>query len=412
MLRCLRAGGGGEVAIRHVLVNASWPCWWHGFFRRFGIQQIQDPPAEKCWQVSSLGRVCTSRGVISYGSLKASGYRKANVEGKAFFVHRLVAFHFLGPPSSQDAWQVNHKDGNRSNNILGNLEYVTCSQNIRHALAGKRSAGRPRPVMWRHSGSSQWTTYESIRLAANNMGLSAQAVSRYCHRTTPLKGLEVCFADSMNAPAEEEWRQMRDPETGASFVGRMVSSCGRIRSLHGQVSRGHLSKDGYWITGVRASGGQKRSFLVHRLVAFAFFGDPPTPEHSHVNHKDLDRGNNAVTNLEYATPSENMNHFWLNFRARGKRRQACQTRAVESRQYASSEPWTWHASVANAATTLGLHRSLISMCINGRRRSTGNLEFRPAKGSLLPGEQWRKVDVVALLRERADRVNARPSTID
>lgn len=46
-------------------------------------------------------------------------------------VHRLVAEAFLGPcPLGRE---VNHKSGNKRDNSLGNIEYVTKSQNIAHA---------------------------------------------------------------------------------------------------------------------------------------------------------------------------------------------------------------------------------------------------------------------------------------
>ena len=399
MLRCLRAGPGGEAAIRHVLANASW---WCGSFRGFGAQQIQDPGAEKCWQVSSLGRVCDSRGVISYGSLQPSGYRSARIEGTAFFVHRLVAFQFLGPPPSEDAWQVHHKDGKRGNNRLDNLEYVTCSQNTLHAFERKAGPGRPRPVKWRCSGSSHWTTCESIQLAAKHLGLCAHTVSKYCRSGAAVKGLELCFADSMSFLKGEEWRQMCDPETGASIVGRMVSSYGRIRSQNGQLTSGCLLENGYRTTSIRLSSGQRCNRLVHRLVAFAFFGAPPTPEHTQVNHKDRNKGHNAVSNLEYATPLTNTRHFW----ATGGRRASHKTKPVESRPQSSKEKWTWHSSVSKAAAALKVHAQNISMCLSGTRRATGKLEFRQAPNALLPGEQWQKVDVAALLHERAGRTTA------
>jgi NUMOD4 motif/HNH endonuclease len=48
-------------------------------------------------------------------------------------VHRLVALAFIGPPPQ--AHLVNHKDGNKANNHVSNLEWTTYSGNARHALA-------------------------------------------------------------------------------------------------------------------------------------------------------------------------------------------------------------------------------------------------------------------------------------
>ena len=38
------------------------------------------------------------------------------MRGKYFYVRRVVAHAFLGPPPSEDAWQVHHTDGNPGNN--------------------------------------------------------------------------------------------------------------------------------------------------------------------------------------------------------------------------------------------------------------------------------------------------------
>lgn len=51
----------------------------------------------------------------------------------------------------------------------------------------------------------------------------------------------------------------------------------------------------------------RKDLLVHRIVAFAFLGSPPTSLHE-INHKDCDRQFNAVHNLEWVTKSENSIH--------------------------------------------------------------------------------------------------------
>ena len=64
---------------------------------------------------------------------------------------------------------------------------------------------------------------------------------------------------------------------------------------------------GYRFIGLRCgSGGKDKYEMVHRLVAKTFISNPDNkPE---VNHKDGDKDNNSVQNLEWALPKENINH--------------------------------------------------------------------------------------------------------
>jgi len=54
---------------------------------------------------------------------------------KSFNVHHLVTLAFLGPRPTDRRWEVNHKDGNKENNLLSNLEYLTSRDNSLHAIS-------------------------------------------------------------------------------------------------------------------------------------------------------------------------------------------------------------------------------------------------------------------------------------
>ena len=70
--------------------------------------------------------------------LDKNGYEKVQMiskDGKRhrYSIHRLVMESFC-PIKHMDAYQVNHIDGNKRNNSLQNLEWVTCKENIIHAI--------------------------------------------------------------------------------------------------------------------------------------------------------------------------------------------------------------------------------------------------------------------------------------
>lgn len=89
--------------------------------------------ARYTYAVSTMGRVAKMRNGASIGSLRlchavvgSKGYLR--VDG--IRVHRMVAETFLG----YSDLQVNHRNGNKVDNRLENLEYVTCAENIHHAI--------------------------------------------------------------------------------------------------------------------------------------------------------------------------------------------------------------------------------------------------------------------------------------
>lgn len=103
---------------------------------------------------------------------------------------------------------------------------------------------------------------------------------------------------------QEQWK----PVAGHESLYE-VSNTGKVRSLNykgeGKAQELTQGKKNYPVVCL-TRGGRNKTFAVHRLVAETFIG--PCPEGYQVNHKDFDKTNNHVDNLEYVTPQQNIQH--------------------------------------------------------------------------------------------------------
>lgn len=150
-------------------------------------------------------------------------------------------------------------------------------------------------------------------------------------------------------------------------LDRVVSSENGTRFLKGRVLKQWDSGTGYLNVKIPINGKQY-SKLVHRLVAQTFIPNPDSlPE---VNHKDNDRANNHVDNLEFCTRSYNMKYkekFGIsNTEILGHPLFAIELATLKVTHFQSQN---------EASRVLGISVSSINMVIKGIRKQAGGFWF-------------------------------------
>ena len=174
---------------------------------------------------------------------------------------------------------------------------------------------------------------------------------------------------------EEIWKGLKD------FPNYEVSNMGRVRSVvhtdrFGRKQGGHIIKshfDGrgnYVHVGLMKNG--KVIFRnVHRLVAIAFIENPHNyPE---VNHKDEDKTNNAVNNLEWCTHKYNNNYMNKKGSARGVKNPMNKI-TQETVDFIKKNHKHCGGSIRgkDLAKMFGISQTHISFIVHGRRWNYGN----------------------------------------
>lgn len=144
---------------------------------------------EELYEISNFGRVkrlarwFKTKGesqqwrkeLILTPRLSDNGYQRVelyDIDGKRkkYRVHRLVAEAFI--PNPYNLPQVNHKDENKTNNVVSNLEWCNCQYNIDYSLS--------KPVIQYRTDGTIVNSYNSISQAVRETGYSEQTITKSC----------------------------------------------------------------------------------------------------------------------------------------------------------------------------------------------------------------------------------------
>jgi len=152
------------------------------------------------YQISNLGNVNnvrTGKPVKPY--LTGRGYyyvrfykRKGGATGTDFLVSRLVASLWLDNPEGKK--EINHRDGNKANNVVGNLEWSTRKENMDHAKS-TRLVTNNFPVKAVDAAGKSLDFY-SIGHAARYFGFHKTSICRALNRSNNIyKDIRFSYLD-------------------------------------------------------------------------------------------------------------------------------------------------------------------------------------------------------------------------
>jgi len=136
--------------------------------------KIHDFESEN-YYISNLGRFKNNKGIIMKDyKPHHSGYIYVRVNKKKFAIHRLVALMFISNPENKPF--VNHIDGNKVNNCLDNLEWVTCAENNKHNYTNNIKKKYTRPIIQYDLEMNELNKFNSIKEAGDFLNICTSGI--------------------------------------------------------------------------------------------------------------------------------------------------------------------------------------------------------------------------------------------
>ena len=135
------------------------------------------------------------------------GYVRTKFDGKTRLVHRVIAFAFVA--SDVNSPFINHKDGNKQNNSVDNLEWCNQSENIKHAwetgLSTKENHSKYGKVAHFDSNGNLIKIYQCPSVASEESGVNYFTILNSAKKKTKSKNGYWRFIENCNDYPEREY---------------------------------------------------------------------------------------------------------------------------------------------------------------------------------------------------------------
>lgn len=115
------------------------------------------------------------------------GYYRVVIDGKQLYIHRLVAEHFLENPNNLP--QVNHKDENKLNNFVENLEWCTHDYNVNYGTRNNRARiSKLKPILQYDKNGNFIKEWFGIKNASESLNINQSNIGECCRNKRKTAG--------------------------------------------------------------------------------------------------------------------------------------------------------------------------------------------------------------------------------
>ena len=257
---------------------------------------------EGLYQVSNRGRVKSTRNnIILKPIISDKGYYRVDLSknGNKYRarIHRLVAQAFI--PNPYNYSQVNHKDENKANNCVSNLEWCTDQYNhdygTRNERATKHLADFNSILVVQLDNNYKLINVWKSASSVNIQGIEHQHIAECCSgKIRTYKGYHWLYKKDYDLWIKSKGNQeLWQPLKG--FDNYLISNFGNIKTIDGKVISSYSKQNSSQLLVKLVNKGHEHSYKIDELVALTFIPNADTFKGiEHINGRYFD---NRVINL-------------------------------------------------------------------------------------------------------------------